>query len=140
MDYWDISSEVYMMAVCLIPLDHYHYSITAHSQAILHVNSKVQAQSQKESMWYAFMQQPLKCSHAHALCQHPSCIHHAGHYQLEMVFVHGCLPQLQLVTHCIDLTAFSCFCSIIKRHTYVSNNHLISETCTVILTLAKFLC
>ena len=44
-------------------------------------------------------------------------IHRAGHYQLEMVFMCACLPWLQWVTHRMDLTAFSCFCSKIKRYT-----------------------
>ena len=39
----------------------------------------------------------------------------AGHYQLEMVFVCVCLPCLQWVAHCTDLTTFSCFCSEIKK-------------------------
>ena len=49
---------------------------------------------------------------------HMPCIniHCAWYYQLQMVFVRACLPWLQWVTHCMDLTAFSCFCSKIKRY------------------------
>ena len=55
-------------------------------------------------------------------------IHHAEHYQLEMVFVHAYL-RLQWVTHYTDLTTFSCSTN---KEVYVANNHLIGDTCTVI--------
>ena len=46
--------------------------------------------------------------------------------------------RLQWVTHCADLTAISCFCSKIKRHSYVANSCLIGDTCTVISTWQIF--
>ena len=62
MDYWDISSKICMMAICLNPV-----GITCiPSQAILCAKSEVQVHSNKESTWYLG-------------------------YQLEMVFVRAYL-------------------------------------------------
>ena len=63
---------------------------------------------------------------------HMPCIniHYGGHYQLEMVFVSTYL-RLQWVTHCMDLTTFSCS---VNKEVYVANNHLIGDACTVIST------
>ena len=97
--------------------------------SILCAKSVIQAQSGKESTWYALHNSLSNVTFPWAM--HMPCInnHHAGHYQLEMVFVHACLPRLQWVAHCMDLTAFSCFCSKIG---------LFSNTCTVISTWQNF--
>ena len=59
-----ISSEIHVMVVCL----YIHWATNCNpSQAILCANCKIQAQSDKESTWYAHTQQSLKCSHSHAL-------------------------------------------------------------------------
>ena len=49
---------------------------------------------------------------------HMPCIniHRAGHCQLEWFSCMCAHLRLQWITHCMDLTAFSCFCSKIKKH------------------------
>ena len=59
--YFIISSKILVMAVCLIPLGDYLYSITGHLARKL----RSQARSDKESTWSARTQQPLKCIHSH---------------------------------------------------------------------------
>ena len=65
-----------------------------------------------------------------AIHTHYINIHHTGHYQSEMGFVHP-------LTHCTDLTAFSCFLQQ-NQEAYLANSHLISDTCTVISTSQVF--
>ena len=82
------------------PLPVFHHSI-------LRAKSKVQAQSDEESTWYTFMQSLSNVAISWAI--HMPCIniHHAGHYQLEMVLMRANLPWLQWVTHCMDLPPFT---------------------------------
>ena len=93
--------------------------------SILRTKGVIQARSSKESMWYALHNSLSNVAFPRAI--HMPCIniHHAGRYQLEIAFVHACLPRLQWVAHCMDLIAFSCFYSKIC---------LFSNTCTVIST------
>ena len=102
MDCWDISSKICVTVVCLIPQDHYPYSITGH--IILHAKSEVQAQSDKDPC-------DMYVCNSLSNVAIPWTIHmpyvNTGCYQLEMVFVRAYLPWLQLVTHCTDLTALT---------------------------------
>ena len=63
-------------------------------------------------------------------------IHHAGRYQLEMVFTCERLRPITMDNTIHRSDCISCFCSKIKL--YIANSWLISNTCTVISTWQNF--
>ena len=132
------------MTVCLILLA----IITCFLlQIILCTKSKVQAQSTNmESMRYACAQHPLKCSHS-------SSHSHALHYQHSLCRRYQCLVinqkwfwrvraylQLQQVTYRLHGYGSDSIQLFLQQNNevYVTNSHLISNTCIVISTSQNF--
>ena len=131
MDCWDISNKISVMAVCLISLGHYPYVFHHRPSYLQKAKSKLSLRVINQhnmhlhnSLSTVAILRALPCIN----------IHRAGHYQLEMVIVHAYLRS-QWVTHCTDLTAFSCSTN---KEVYVANNHLIGDT--YLHTLTKFSC
>ena len=84
-----------------------------------HPNCKVQAQPDKESMWYACIHHGLSNVAIYMPCVN---MHHAGYYQLEMIFEHVHISPIAMsnILHGSD-----CLCS--KIDIYVANSGLISS-------------
>ena len=73
-----------------------------------HPKCKVQAQPDKESMWYACIQHGLSNVSIYMPCIN---MHHAGYYQLEMIFEHVHISPIAMsnILHGSD-----CLCSKIE--------------------------
>ena len=109
-----ISSEIHMMAVCLIPLCHciamYLYSTTGH------LTCKPQNPS------YTNLIKNPRAYHVHNslsnVVTHIPCIniHCAGHYQLEMAFTCVHFPPIAMGNTLHGSDYINCFCSKIKRY------------------------